>query len=73
MVQYHLLRLHPLNCDEIWIYNHHNVINSHFTNEHVNIKDNTTGEVMKTENLVIQILDPRGIHSASTRSHNLTD
>ena len=35
--------------------NHPQIVNLPLRNEHVNIKDNTTGEVTKTEKLIIQI------------------
>ena len=38
-----------------WICNHPQVVNLTLKNDQVNIKDNTTGEVIKTKQLIIQI------------------
>ena len=38
-----------------WIFNHPKAVNSPLTNEHVNIKYNTTGEVITTKKLLLKI------------------
>ena len=38
-----------------WVFNHLQVVNSPLTNDHVNIKDNTTSGVIKKQKLLIQI------------------
>ena len=37
-----------------WIFNHPQVVNSPLTNDHVNIKDNSAGEIIKAKSYLLK-------------------
>ena len=39
---------------QVWVFNHPQVVNSHLKNDNINTNDYVTGEVIKTQKLIIQ-------------------